>query len=89
MCTYRMYNIHVQCTCTCRYINECVYNVTLSVSEIIFDVHMCILFQCTCMSAGMVDGHEVSDTERQFLASWKATRKARKKAQQKMTDPQG
>ncbi|CAI8027842.1 hypothetical protein GBAR_LOCUS15856 [Geodia barretti] len=28
----------------------------------------------------MLDGREVSDTERLFLASWKATRKARRKA---------
>ena len=28
----------------------------------------------------MVDGREVSETERQFLASWKATRKAQRKA---------
>ena len=28
----------------------------------------------------MVDGREVSETERQFLASWKVTRKAQRKA---------
>jgi protein phosphatase 1 regulatory subunit 42 len=38
---------------------------------------------------GMVDGREVSDTERQFLASWKATRKARRKALHQNIDTHG
>ena len=37
----------------------------------------------------MVDGREVSETERQFLASWKATRKARRKALHHNKGPQG
>ena len=42
-----------------------------------------------CLHTAMVDGREVSDTERQFLARWKATRKARRKALQQSTDLQG
>ncbi len=35
----------------------------------------------------MVDGKEVSDTERQFLVNWKAIRRARRKNQTQVTDP--
>ena len=59
------------------------------------------IYMCTCnldlnisplppsCPAAMVDGREVSDTERQFLASWKATRKARRKALHQSTDTHG
>ncbi len=35
----------------------------------------------------MVDGKEVSDTERQFLVNWKAIRRARRKNQKQVADP--
>ena len=38
--------------------------------------------------SGMLDGREVNQTERQFLACWKASRKARKKALHKSTKSQ-
>ena len=41
------------------------------------------------INSGRVDGREVSETERQFLACWKATRKARRKAQRLNKGSQG
>lgn len=36
--------------------------------------------------AGMVDGREIGDTERQFLINWKAIRKARRKHQRRAVE---
>ena len=38
------------------------------------------------MLTGVVDGKEVSDTERQFLVNWKAMRKARRKHQRHLME---
>ena len=51
-----------------------------------FDLHDMFVYT---MYVDMVDGREVSETERQFLASWKATRKARRKAMQENRELKG